>query len=306
MDGNKNKITKDCNAMKFTSQDIKIFDEIFTSMNGAGYILDFSDKTMRAFFEEEFSIDIEDELYKEDGASKAKRLRCFIKKTDRDTVLLVLNKLWEYRKSLRVSALTAREEILFTQLTDRLKSADIIAATGITPARTVALTPDSYHHFLVELEAMKSLTPQTRGYRFERWLNELFSAFRLSPNPGFRIAGEQIDGSFCLHNEIYLMEAKWHSQKTAAPDLHTFQAKLDQKATWTRGVFISWQGFSSDAFTAWGRNKSIICMTGYDLYHMLTNTISLIELLEKKIRHAAEKGEYYKSIDALYPGIIKQ
>jgi hypothetical protein len=70
---------------------------------------------MRPFFEKGVTIDIEDELYKEDGPTKAKRLRCFIKKTGRDTVLIVLNKLWEYRKSLRGT----RDEILFTQLTDR-------------------------------------------------------------------------------------------------------------------------------------------------------------------------------------------
>ncbi|CDQ52082.1 unnamed protein product [Klebsiella pneumoniae] len=46
-------------------------------------------------------------------------------------------------------------------------------------------------------------------------------------------------------------------------------------------------------------------MTGYDLYHMLSNNISLIDMLEKKIRIAAERGEYYVSIDKLYPGIIK-
>ncbi|CDQ52081.1 unnamed protein product [Klebsiella pneumoniae] len=100
------------------------------------------------------------------------------------------------------------------------------------------------------METMKSMPPQQRGYRFEGWLNELFSAFRLSPNAGFRITGEQIDGSFNLHNETYLIEAKWHNQKTSALDLHVFQGKLSQKATWTRGVFISWQGFSPDAFNA--------------------------------------------------------
>jgi hypothetical protein len=90
---------------------------------------------------------------------------------------------------------------------------------------------------------MRPLQPQDRGYRFERW-DALFSAFCLSPNPEFRIADEQIDGSFSLYNEIYLIEVKWYRQKTAARDLHTFLARQDQKATWTRGVFIGWQGFS--------------------------------------------------------------
>lgn len=289
--------------MKFTSQDIKLFDDIFVNVYGAGYILDFSDKTMREFFEEELSIDIDSDIYKDDGTSKAKRLRCFIKKSDRETVLAVLDKLWAYRKTMKAPMMTPSDEMSYLRLIERLKKVDVISSVGIVPLALETNCAHNYQYFISELKTMKMMTPQQRGYRFESWLNELFSAFRLIPNPGFKIIGEQIDGSFLLHNETYLIEAKWHSQKTAAPDLHVFQSKLDQKATWARGVFISWQGFSSEAFEAWGRNKSIICITGYDLYHMLTNNISLIELLDKKIRHAAEKGEYFVSIDKLYPDL---
>ncbi len=289
--------------MKFTQQDIKLFDEIFKS--ASGYVLDFSNRTMREFFEEELCIDIDNEMYLEEGDSKTKRLRCFIKKTDRDTVLKVIDKLWAYRKLMTTDPVTARDEILYTQLTERIKNTDVVSSQGIIPPTISVIHSIDSGYFLNELETMKSMSPQQRGYRFEGWLNELFSAFRLSPNAGFRITGEQIDGSFNLHNETYLIEAKWHSQKTSALDLHVFQGKLSQKATWTRGVFISWQGFSPDAFNAWGNSKSVICVTGYDLYHMLSNNISLIDMLEKKIRIAAERGEYYVSIDKLYPGIIK-
>jgi len=289
--------------MKFTQQDIKLFDEIFKS--ASGYVLDFSNRTMREFFEEELSIDIDNEMYLDDGDSKAKRLRCFIKKTDRDTVLKVIDKLWVYRKLMTTDPVTARDEILYAQLVERINNTDVVSAQGIIPPTISIINSIDIGYFLQELETMKSMPPQQRGYRFEGWLNELFSAFRLSPNAGFRITGEQIDGSFNLHNETYLIEAKWHNQKTAANDLHVFQGKLTQKATWTRGVFISWQGFSPDAFNAWGNAKSVICVTGYDLYHMLSNNISLIDMLEKKIRIAAERGEYYISIDKLYPDIIK-
>jgi len=258
---------------------------------------------MREFFEEELSIDIDNEIYKDDGTSKAKRLRCFIKKSDREIVLVVLDKLWAYRKTMKTPLMTPNDEMSYSNLIERLKKVDIISSVGIVPPTLETTNVPNYIYFINELETMKIMIPQQRGYRFESWLNELFKAFRLIPNQGFRIIGEQIDGSFILHNETYLVEAKWHSQKTAAPDLHVFQSKLDQKATWTRGVFISWQGFSSEAFEAWGRKKSIICITGYDLYHMLTNNISLVELLERKIRHAAERGEYFISIDKLYPNL---
>ncbi len=287
--------------MKFISRDVKLFDDVFVNTYGAGYILDFSDKTMREFFEEELSIDIDSDIYKEDGNSKAKRLRCFIKKSDRDTVLNVLDKLWQYRKVMKTNPVTSGDEMLYCQLIDRLEKVDTLSSFGIPPVQIEAAYAIDYSFFKKELDDMKLLQPQQRGYKFEEWLNKLFEAFRLSPNSGFRIAGEQIDGSFILHNETYLVEAKWHSQKTAAPDLHVFQAKINEKASWARGVFISWQGFSTEALGAWGRNKSVICITGYDLYHMLKNDISLIDMLEKKIRLAAEKGEYNVSIDTIYP-----
>ncbi|MGO2145109.1 MAG: restriction endonuclease [Serratia bockelmannii] len=279
-----------------------MFDEVFTKTIGAGYILDFSDKKMKEFFSKELSIDIDNDIYKADGPSKANRLRCFIKLSGSDIVLKVLDKLWIYRKAMDIQP-TARDEMLYNQLIDRLKNVDVASSIGIILPKTEMTHSPNYFYFLNELKSMSLLTPQQRGYRFETWLSELFTAFRLMPNPGFKITGEQIDGSFMLHNHTYLIEAKWHSQKTSAPDLHVFQSKLDQKVSWTRGVFISWQGFSSEAFDAWGKNKSIICVTGYDLYHMLSHDISLIELLDKKIRYAAEKGVYYKSINELYPNI---
>lgn len=169
--------------MKFTSQDIKLFDEVFVNVYGAGYILDFSDKTMRAFFEEELSIDIDNDIYKDDGTSKAKRLRCFIKKSDREIVLAVLDKLWAYRKSMKTHPMTPDDEISYSHLIKRLKNVDVISSVGIIPPKFETTSIPNYLHFISELESMKMMTPQQRGYRFESWLNELFTVFLLIPNP---------------------------------------------------------------------------------------------------------------------------
>ena len=107
--------------MKFTSQDIKLFDEVFVNTYGAGYILDFSDKTMKVFFEEELSIDIDSDIYKDDGTSKAKRLRCFIKKSDREIVLAVLDKLWAYRKAMKKYPMTPEDEISYSYLIEKCR-----------------------------------------------------------------------------------------------------------------------------------------------------------------------------------------
>ena len=71
-----------------------------------------------------------------------------------------------------------------------------------------------------------------------------------SAKGAFRLKGEQLDGSFLLNNDTYLVEAKWHSTKTGNADLYAFHGKLDQKISWARGVFISWEGFTRSGLDA--------------------------------------------------------
>lgn len=54
--------------MKLKLRDITIFNRIFGAEGG--YLLDFSDRTLIHFFDEELNIDIDNEQYKEDGTSK--------------------------------------------------------------------------------------------------------------------------------------------------------------------------------------------------------------------------------------------
>ena len=124
--------------------------------------------------------------------------------------------------------------------------------------------------------------------------------------PSFRNTGEQIDGSFRLNDDFYLLEAKWHQNRTPAADLHVFEGKLSTKAKWARGVFISWMGFTDEGLTAFVKGKRVICVSGYDLYHSLSHGIALPDLLDAKLRHAAETGEPYAQFDMLYTlkGII--
>ena len=77
---------------------------------------------------------------------------------------------------------------------------------------------------------LTSLEPQPRGYALEAWLRDAFNIYCLETHEAFRNKGEQIDGSFVLQGETYLLAAKWQSAKTPAADLQGFQGKLDQKA----------------------------------------------------------------------------
>jgi restriction endonuclease Mrr len=53
---------------------------------------------------------------------------------------------------------------------------------------------------------------------------------------------------------------------TGAADLHAFHGKVEEKAAWTRGLFISQSGFTDDGLHAFGRGKRVVCMDGLDLY----------------------------------------
>ena len=87
-----------------------------------------------------------------------------------------------------------------------------------------------FDRFRTRLLAIRDLPPQERGYEFERFLQDLFNAFRPSAREPFRLIGEQIDGSFELAGETYLIEAKWLNRKVGVEELGGFHAKLDQKA----------------------------------------------------------------------------
>lgn len=88
--------------------DMMFLEEILEM--GSGYVLNFSDHTFTLFFAEELHIDIDAEVYKRNGTSKAKRLRCFLQSVDTPTLIRTLEKLWEYREAIRLKS--GREESL--------------------------------------------------------------------------------------------------------------------------------------------------------------------------------------------------
>ena len=156
-------------------------------------------------------------------------------------------------------------------------------------------------HLKAELMRVSALAPQERGYAFERFLTQLFNAFALRGREGFRLRGEQIDGSFELEGETYLVEAKWHAAPTGAADLHVFHGKLEQKAAWARGIFISNSGFTEDGLSAFGRGKRVVCMDGLDIYDALERALPLNHVIASKVRRAAETGEAFVRVRELFP-----
>jgi len=152
------------------------------------------------------------------------------------------------------------------------------------------------------LKQIEKLSPQERGYAFERFLNELFGIFNLNPNRPFRLVGEQIDGSLELDGETYLIEAKWQNKLSGLEDLLYFHGKIAGKSSWSRGIFISYGGFTKDALEAFakGRPTNLITLSVQDLYFVLEghegSYLDLNEVIRMKVRHAAETGDIRVSV----------
>jgi hypothetical protein len=153
----------------------------------------------------------------------------------------------------------------------------------------------------VELMALGDFGPQERGYAFEKFLKKAFDMFALQARDAFRLEGEQIDGSFVLGNETYLLEAKWQNVQTGILELHAFHGKLEQKAAWTRGLFVSYTGFSEAGLQSFGKGKRVICMDGHDMSDAFSRELPLSTVLERKVRHAAETGIAFRRVRDLFP-----
>jgi hypothetical protein len=157
--------------------DMQIIDKIFRM--DSGFVLDFSDRKMAAFFAEELNIDIDHARYRDDGSSKAKRLRCFLRKEDVDTAVRVLNALWEYRELRR--ALNSEDEWLpnaHSQLLNLLSRIQGKARPPVAPTSSPvpAFDKPDYAGFLRELTALQGMLPHARGYAFEDFLRRIFRA----------------------------------------------------------------------------------------------------------------------------------
>jgi len=167
-----------------------------------------------------------------------------------------------------------------------------------SPQPAATLSAAKAQELAALLIEITKLDPQTRGIRFEGFLNELFAGFGLAPRGAFRLVGEQIDGSFSLQGQTYLVEAKWHGPQIGFADLMTFSGKVAGKASWSRGLFVSNSGFTADGLEAFsrGRQTNLICADGLDLYEVLSRKVSLIDALEEKARRAAETNRAFVAV----------
>ena len=286
--------------------DFKLIDSLF-GMYG-GYVLNFSNQTFASFFSRDIGIDIYDDAYAIHGTSKGKRLWAFLGVGQSSAVTKALHALWEIRETERmergeeekIPQARARLSALIVKLGGRPLAAD--ASTEPTPSKPAGPSEIVLAALETKFMALTQMdeTPQQRGYAFERFLKRWFDTWGLDAHAAFRTIGEQIDGSFQHDGATYLVEAKWHSKPANANMLHGFQGKLLERPDWTRGLYVSYGGFSGESFEAFTARR-LIMMDGADIYFALNRRLDLGRVIGAKARHHSEKRQPFAKVTDIFP-----
>lgn len=258
----------------------------------SGYVLDFSDRTFREFVLDVTGRDIFDEKYHYASGSKANRLRAFWQKEDNATVGKLVGELLTYSEDAGPVAEVCR--LIVARLKGGAPSAPAQSETQDTQQAAIAQERSQTLRELKDefLRLAGDSDRNAAGLALEKLLNRLFALFGLQPRQPFRVTGEQIDGSFQMDAEIYLLESKWEKLPLPEAPLLVFREKILGKSTFTRGVFIALNGVTAVARDAITRGKApcFFIMDGHDLLKILTEEMSLSDFLRMRMRLLAEEG----------------
>ena len=104
-------------ATTVTTLDLRVIESVLGM--GSGYVLDFSDRTFSAFFQEH-GVNIDDARFSVDGGSKAKRLRCFLRTSPMPLSGKVLAALLQHRLALKSEGLSPADLEDYRKLITRL------------------------------------------------------------------------------------------------------------------------------------------------------------------------------------------
>lgn len=262
----------------------------------SGYVLDFSNAKFQKFIYSVMNIDI---YQRYEYASKAKMLRRIISDYDNVIVGKLLMELLIYMKD-NISINDKEKEVFINcvGIANRLMGKKINYKQSSKKDNITKIT-FNYEESLKKLVELASIdNNQKRGFAFEKYLFELFKQNKLEPRSSFKITGEQIDGSFILNKEVYLLEAKWTKSPIDKGELVIFNEKVSSKSGFTRGLFISFSGYTNEAIDTFanGRTVSTILMTVQELVILLQRKLDFKDILWKKVRLLAEEGKFFKNV----------
>jgi hypothetical protein len=264
---------------------------------GSGYVLDFSNRTFDEFIADSTGCEIYDSCYDCGSGSKANRLRKFWQVEENGVVGKLMSDILEYgtekilfgeKQDLEASCHRIVARLLQKDPIPEARAADQRNESASEPRRyrELAQLKEEFLRLAIESDRSKA------GLALEKLLNRLFGLFELRPRQGFRVVGEQIDGSFELDEEIYLVESKWENNALPEADLLVFRGKIEGKSTFTRGVLIALNDVSKEARDAITRGKapSFFVMNGHDLMMVLSGVMTLTDYLRARRRLLGEEG----------------
>ncbi|MBV4431687.1 restriction endonuclease [Clostridium tyrobutyricum] len=270
------------------------FEKLFGM--GSGYVLDLSNSKFQKFIYSVININV---YQKYAYASKAKLLRRIILDYDNVIVGKLLMELLIYMKDN--TSISDKEKDLFincVEIANRLMGKKSNTKQSSKEENIIKKT-FSYDESLKQLSDLAVIdNNQKRGFAFEKYLFELFKQNELEPRNSFKIIGEQIDGSFILNKEVYLLEAKWTKPQIDKAELVIFNEKVSSKSGFTRGLFVSFSGYTSEAIETFenGRTVNIILMTVQELAILLQRKLDFKDIIWRKVRFLAEEGKFFKNI----------
>ncbi len=280
----------------------KLVEDLFVQ---GGYVLKFTNQTFAEFFNQEVSVDIYDDVYAFRGSSKGKRLVAFMQKAQPKAIARALAGLWEYLEADFPQFATDDNRKKVSTIIERLGGNGLPGAAVVDPpttqqpARPAEGALSALEAEFLALGAMDD-RPQERGYAFERFLRRWLAVWGLDARASFRTIGERIDGSFQHDGTTYLVEAKWHRAQTDATMLHSFQGKVEERTIWTRGLHVSYSGYttpSSSAFTS----RRLLLMDGQDIYIAVSRRLDPTIVIREKARAASERKNPFAKVLELFP-----
>lgn len=277
---------------KLTFNEKKLVETVF-GMSG-GYVLDFSNREFDEFMQDVVPYNIYE---KYPGLSKAKILREFIKdESDAyvgKAIVLLINYMND--NALVKNDMKGRSDKLYEFGKRLLGKSTNSKKQNSSKSAKPSVDYDSLKESLLNIE--KLISPQTKGYEFEKYLNSLFEAFGLEPHASYRTEHDQIDGSFNFDGNTILIEAKYKSKEIPKDDLILFENKLKSKSHFSKGLFISYSRVTSKALDYFQDSGSrIVVLTVEEIFLMCQNKTPLTALLRSKFRLLDERGLIFKHI----------
>ncbi len=163
-------------------------------------------------------------------------------------------------------------------------------------ARASQQTLQSLSERLTELST--DLGTADAGRDFEKWFYDLMDFSEITSRKPYISNGRQIDGSITLGDTTYLVECKFTTEQSGAPDIDIFRSKVESKADNTMGIFVSISGFSSVAIQeASGRKSPLLLLDHAHLYRILSGISSFRDVVERVRLHSSQTGEAFLSVN---------